>query len=30
MSSDSHGATGATRSEKDSLGTKEIPAQVYY
>src|SRR5690348_6701434 len=30
MSSDNHGATGATRSEKDSLGTKEIPAQVYY
>ncbi|MGE5113425.1 MAG: aspartate ammonia-lyase [Acidobacteriaceae bacterium] len=30
MSSDNHGATGATRSEKDSLGTKEIPAHVYY
>lgn len=28
MSSD-HGS-GATRTEKDSLGTKEIPAQVYY
>src|SRR5246127_318133 len=28
--SSSQGATRATRSEKDSLGTKEIPANVYY
>ncbi len=30
MSSDNQGATRATRTEKDSLGTKEIPASVYY
>jgi aspartate ammonia-lyase len=30
MPSDRQGASRATRSEKDSLGTKEIPAEVYY
>jgi aspartate ammonia-lyase len=30
MTSDSQGAASATRTEKDSLGVKEIPAQVYY
>src|SRR5512141_1318900 len=30
MSSDNQATTRATRTEKDSLGTKEIPAQVYY
>jgi aspartate ammonia-lyase len=30
MTSGSQGATHTTRTEKDSLGTKEIPAQVYY
>src|SRR5689334_12287779 len=30
MSSDNHGALGSTRTEKDSLGIKEIPAHVYY
>ena len=30
MSSDNHGAPGSTRTEKDSLGIKEIPAHVYY
>ncbi len=30
MTSGGHGAPSATRTEKDSLGSKEIPAQVYY
>ncbi|HTM39192.1 MAG TPA: aspartate ammonia-lyase [Terriglobales bacterium] len=30
MPSDNHGAPGSTRTEKDSLGIKEIPAHVYY
>src|SRR5438067_11799368 len=30
MSSDSQGGSRVTRSEKDSIGTKEIPADVYY
>src|SRR5215469_2375763 len=30
MSSDNHGAARPTRTEKDSLGLKEIPADVYY
>ena len=30
MSSDNHGAPGSTRTEKDSLGIKQIPAHVYY
>src|SRR5215831_13299423 len=30
MSSDNHRAPGSTRTEKDSLGIKEIPAHVYY
>src|SRR5260221_8640498 len=30
MSSDNQGAGNATRTEKDSIGIKEIPARVYY
>lgn len=30
MPSDNHASPASTRTEKDSLGTKEIPAQVYY
>jgi aspartate ammonia-lyase len=30
MTSDGQGKPRTTRTEKDSLGTKEIPAQVYY